>query len=257
MTTAKQISQFLNQIAPFDTAMDFDNVGLLVGDPEAEVASVLVSLDITSQVVAEAIQMGAQLILSHHPVIFTPIKKLRPKDIPTQLIQNNLTAICAHTNLDLAPCGVNASLASALELQNCTPFKKYRDTDLAEGLLGTLLSPLSPQGFAAYVKERLHCDGVKYTVGNREIKTVGVSCGAGSGLLFDAAGCGVDAFVTGDSKHHELLAAQEMGITMVDAGHFNTEDVVIRPLIQLLQKEFPKVLFQKSSQTDPVCYLTE
>ena len=70
--------------------------------------------------------------------------------------------------MDLAPCGVNASLASALELQNCTPFKKYRDTDLAEGLLGTLLSPLSPQGFAAYVKERLHCDGVKYTVGNRE-----------------------------------------------------------------------------------------
>ena len=79
MTTAKQISQFLNQIAPFDTAMDFDNVGLLVGDPEAEVASVLVSLDITSQVVAEAIQMGAQLILSHHPVIFTPIKKLPPR----------------------------------------------------------------------------------------------------------------------------------------------------------------------------------
>ncbi len=256
MTTAKQVAQFLDGLAPFDTAMDFDNVGLLVGDPDSPVDTALLSLDITGAVVQEAAALGAQLIISHHPVIFHPLKRLSPRDIPAQLIQQNLTAICAHTNLDLAPCGVNACLAAALGLSGCTAFQYWKNTDLAEGLMGTLETPLPPQEFAVMVKERLHCRGVKYTPGSRVIRTVGVACGAGSGLLFAAAGSGVDAFVTGESKHHEWLAAQEMGVTMVDAGHFNTEDVVILPLLERLQAAFPAVKFQKSKQADPVWYLT-
>lgn len=255
MTTAAEIYQYLNEIAPFHTAMDFDNVGLLVGDPAQHVDSVLVSLDITSPVIQQARQLGAQLLISHHPVIFAPLKRLRPGDIPAQLIRHGLTAICAHTNLDLAPCGVNSQLADALSLQDCKPIAMYRDTGLAEALYGTLPHPLEPKAFAQYVKEHLHCGGVKYTEGDRPVQTVGVSCGAGSGMLFDAAACGVDAFVTGESKHHEHLAAREMGVTMVDAGHFNTEDVVIAPLIAMLQNRFPEVSFTKSSQTDPMCYL--
>ncbi len=255
MTTAAEIYQYLNEIAPFHTAMDFDNVGLLVGDPGAAVDSVLVSLDITTPVIEQACELGAQLIISHHPVIFAPLKRLRPKDIPAQLIEHHLAAVCAHTNLDLATCGVNTQLAAALSLQDCKPVKTYRDTGLAEALFGTLPQALSPEDFAQYVKERLHCGGVKYTKGDRPVRTVGVSCGAGSGLLFDAAACGVDAFVTGESKHHEHLAACETGITMVDAGHFNTEDVVVEPLIRMLQTQFPQVAFCKSGQADPVCYL--
>lgn len=255
MISAAEIYLYVNEIAPFHTAMDFDNVGLLVGDPAQIVDSVIVSLDITSPVIEEARQAGAQLLISHHPVIFNPLKRLRPDDIPAQLIRHGLTAICAHTNLDLAPCGVNIQLAASLSLQDCKPVATYKDSGLAEAVFGTLPEPLEPKAFAQYVKERLHCGGVKYTVGKGPVKTVGVSCGAGSGLMFDAADCGVDAFVTGESKHHEHLAAREMGVTMVDAGHFNTEDVVIGPLIAMLQKRFPEVRFAKSSQTDPMCYV--
>lgn len=257
MATVAEIKDEIHKMAPFSTAMSFDNVGILVGDPQQNVTRVLLALDVTRSVVEEACALGAELIISHHPVIFTPLKQLTANSIPYRLAQKGIAVISAHTNYDLAPKGVNFCLAKALRLSNLEPFQFDEKTGLALGLVGDLSADpdLSPQAFAQYVKEKLHCGGVKYTQGDRSIRKVAVGCGASSDLIFDAIGCGADAFVTGESKHHELLAAAEHGITMVDAGHFNTEDVAMEPLGKILQNAFPTIRFEKSALREPVSYL--
>lgn len=256
MATVYEIDRAIHAIAPFDTAMSFDNVGTLVGDKSATVTKVLVALDVTKSVVEEAAAMGAELIISHHPVIFSPLKRLSADSLPYLLATKGIAVISAHTNYDLAPEGVNHCLAKALTLTEVKPFQVDDKTGLATGLVGVLPGESrSPEAFAAFVKEALHCGGVKYTKGNRPVRKVAVGCGAGSSMVFDVIGCGADAFVTGESKHHELLAALECGITMVDAGHFNTEDVAMEPLAEKLRVQFPSVLFLKSTLGEPTCYL--
>jgi len=254
MTTTGDIYRFLDDFAPFRTAMEYDNVGLLVGDSDTAVHNVLMSLDITSLVVREAAENHAELIISHHPVIFNPIKSLATTDIPYLLAKSNIAAICSHTNLDMAQGGVNTCLAERLQLTDVQMLKEHNG--LSEGLIGKLSREYTPQDFAAFVKSELHCGGLKYVDGGRPIQTVGLCGGAGADLLCDAAALGADAFVTADTKHHELIQAAQLGVTLVDAGHFNTEDVVILPLLNMLANQFPNVTFQKSQQMyDPVKYL--
>lgn len=254
--TTGDIFDFLNVCAPFDSAMSFDNPGLLVGDRKTPVSTVLMALDITPEVVLEGAQLGAQLIISHHPVIFEPLRHMAPGDAPYLLAQNGISAICAHTNLDLAPGGVNTCLAEALGLNNVRGFKPYHISGLWEGQIGELPREYTPAEFAAYVKAALFCGGLKYVDGGKSIKTVAVCGGTGGGLLEDAVAAGADAFVTADTKHHQQLLAKQFGITLVDAGHFNTEDVVILPLKSSLQEQFPTVHFQKSTEMrDPAQYL--
>ena len=124
--------------------MDFDNAGLLVGDRTTPVTDALVALDITHEVVAEAKKAGVQVILSHHPVIFQPLKRLSSKDVPYQLASCGIAAICAHTNLDFASQGVNTCLARALELQEITVLKEYRMTCHKDGL-GKYRPPCPPK----------------------------------------------------------------------------------------------------------------
>ncbi len=254
MITAGELYRFLDSFAPFDTAMEYDNVGLLVGSRDTVVHRVLLSLDITAPVVKEAAENHAELIISHHPVIFTPIRRLDERDVPYLLAQHGIAAICAHTNLDMAFGGVNTCLAARLQVTNTKALKEHNG--LPEGLIGELSREYTPQEFAAFVESALSCGGLKYVDGGRSVKTVAVCGGAGADLLYDAAALGADAFVTADTKHHELLAASHLGLTLVDAGHFNTEDVVIQPLLEKLAEQFPDVSFQKSRQMrDPVQYL--
>ncbi|WP_085833633.1 Nif3-like dinuclear metal center hexameric protein [Clostridium merdae] len=256
MVTSGDIYDFINVSAPFHTAMGFDNVGMLVGERQTPLSTVLLALDITSKVVQEAAQLGAELIISHHPVIFQPFRRMSPQDVPYLLAQFGIGAICAHTNLDFAPGGVNTCLAEALGLTNIEGLKPYGGDGLWEGLVGNLTQDLTPVAFAQYVKQSLFCAGLKYVDGGKAIKKVALCGGAGADLLEDAFHAGVDAFVTADTKHHQLLLAQELGITLVDAGHFNTEDIVILPLKNSLQEQFPTVHFEKSKVLcDPAQYL--
>lgn len=255
MTSVNDIYLYIDGFAPFCTQMDFDNCGLQVGDPNAEVHTVLLALDITPAVVREAVKCGAQLIVSHHPVIFNPLRSLPAGTASYLLAQYGIAAICAHTNLDLAPGGVNSCLAARLGLLSVETLTADGASGLPAALFGRTEQTFEPREFAAFVKTTLGCDGLFYADGGRKIDTVGLCSGAGSDYLHDAAKRGCQAFVTGEAKHHELIDAENLGVTLVVAGHYFTEDVVIDPLAQRLGEKFPGVAFvrAKSSHCPAIC----
>lgn len=246
MTTVRDIYNCLDEFAPFRTQMSFDNSGLLAGSPDAEVRTVLLALDITPDVVREAASGGAQLIVSHHPVIFNPLRALTPGTAPYLLVQNGIAAVCAHTNLDLAPGGVNTCLAERLGLLDVGTLETDKATGLPCALAGRTARALEPREFAASVKKALGCDGLFYTDGRRNITRAGLCSGAGADSLRAAAESGCEAFVTGEAKHHEMIDAENLGVTLVVAGHYFTENVVIGPLAGRLGERFPEVAFVRS-----------
>lgn len=254
MTTISEIYKFIDKIAPFNTAMDFDNVGLLVESSEREIKNAVVSLDITPATIRQAKNLGAQLIISHHPVIFKPLRRLSYNDIAFLLARENISAICAHTNLDMAKGGVNDCLAERLMLKNVRALDLYNNIPCA--LIGDLPETLTPIDFADFVKNVLKCNGLKIVEGRDTIKNVGLCSGAGGASLLSAIKAGADAFLTGEVKHHEILAANQYGITLIEAGHFHTENVVVEPLAKQLKNSFPNVNFYISKESsDGVKYL--
>jgi len=241
MTTVKDILSYTETFAPLCTAADFDNCGVLVGNSLQEVTKVLLALDITKAVVEEAKNMGAELIISHHPVIFSPLKALDSCSIPYHLAKSGVTALCLHTNLDIAETtGVNTCLAEAMCLSDTT---LYAEEFV---LTGKLPKAMTAEEFAGYVKEKLGAPCVQFTPSQRKIEIIGMCSGSGGDMYHPAIRLGADAFLTGEAKHHEYLEAEAIGISLVTAGHFHTEDVVINPLRNKLSKAFPNVEFYKS-----------
>lgn len=242
MTTVKDILNYTETFAPLSTAADFDNCGILVGSGDSEVKKALVTLDITAAVVKEAKDMGADLIISHHPVIFSPLKKLSTDSVPYLLAQYGITALCLHTNLDIAQDdGVNVCLAKALSLSDIRIFPEEFVC------LGELSEPMEIRDFAKLVKNALKADSVMFTKGKSTIKTVGMCSGAGGDMYHSAVSLGADVFLTGEAKHHEYLEAVETGIPMVVAGHFFTEDIAMLPLRDKLADKFPGTEFVMST----------
>jgi dinuclear metal center YbgI/SA1388 family protein len=231
----------IHEMAPFDTAMDFDNVGLLVGHRDQVVSTALLALDITPEVLQEAYANNAQLVISHHPVIFDPLKQLTYNHPAYMLAAMHLSAICAHTNLDMAAEGVNAVLARKLGLVNVTGIEKYGDCD--EALMGELQTDMAPEGFAAYVRDCLDCGSVQLVNGGKTVRKVALCGGAGGSLLGSALRAGADAFVTGEAKHNQMLDAKAAGLTLVAAGHHHTEQPVMENLQKILAQKFPQVEF--------------
>lgn len=252
MIKVKEIYNYLNKIAPFETSMSFDNTGLLVGNMEDVVENVVVTLDITKEVIDEATKCNANLIISHHPVIFEGIKNIEFNSVVAMLIKNNINAIAVHTNLDIADLGVNYHLAKSLDLENVELVEKVEKCISK----GTLSKPMTEVEFATKVKEKLNCKGVRFTNINKMISTVLVACGAGGDAVYDASKYKADALVTGEIKHHQILFAVENGVAVFDAGHYKSEDVVINPLVNMLENEFKEVKFIKSKRfTDTIDYI--
>lgn len=238
MTTISDIMDFTESFAPLCTAADFDNCGLLVGSKDTEVSRVMLSLDITADVIAEAAQAGCQLIISHHPVIFNPLRSVCAESPVYLLAHNSLSALCLHTNLDVAyDTGVNVCLAKRLGLENT---RLYREDFI---LVGTLKDEMSVRDFAEYVKDSLRSHHIEFTDSDRSVKTVALSSGAGGEHCGLAKVLGADIFLTGEAKHHEFLEAKALDIPMLTAGHFYTEDIVIKPLTDKLELQFPDVRF--------------
>lgn len=232
MTNVADIFDYIDGLAPFYTMCEWDNSGLLVGDEKAMVRNVLIALDITPAAVTKAKEENCQLIVSHHPVIFQPIKRLSANSVVYQMASANISAICAHTNLDMAASGVCDVLAQRIGLQQIEKLEGM-------GSYGVLPQPMSPKMFAQSVKQALAADAVSFTNGKTMVKTVAVCSGAGAEVIYTALEKGFDAAVTGEIKHHQWLDANAAGITVVDAGHYFTERIICSVLQEKLQAQFP------------------
>lgn len=240
MTYCKDIVSFLEKAAPVELAEEWDNIGLLVGRPTNIVKKILVCLDVTHAALDEAVKAGADLIVTHHPVIFKGIKKLNEDEktagLLYSLIRNNISVYSAHTNLDFADQGVNTCLADALGL------KRTEVLGRGPGKAGILEEKCSLEEFIARVKTSLDVPFVRVTGrADSGIRKAAVFSGSFDDDLEAVAASGADILVTGDLRYHTALDAREMGMCIVDAGHFNTEKIVLPHLAGALQSSFSDV----------------
>lgn len=241
----QDIFNFLNEKYPADTACGFDNVGILVGNPYSEVENAMLALDCTPEVIKSTKEHSCNLIITHHPVIFEPLKNVLEGSIVHELIKNGISVISMHTNLDIGSGGVNDSLCGALNLEN------YEKVPASDGYMLNIasLSPAAaPDDFAMLLKEKLG-GSIKYVKGQKSISRLLICSGSGGSYLIEAVKHNCDAFLTADVKHNVFLDAERLGISLFDAGHYNTEDVVIEPLKQLLADNFKDINFYSEHTT--------
>ena len=254
MTTVSDILQYLETLAPRDMKMDWDNVGLLCGSRAASVTKVLLALDPFEHVCREAADWGAELMVTHHPLIFQPVKSVTDETSVGRglmtLCRHGISAINAHTNLDCAPGGVNDVLAESLGLTDISVIP------CEEGPCGLLrcgtVREQSLAEFLCHVKSALGCDGLRYVNCERPVHRVAVGGGACADMLADAAAAGCDTFVTADVKYNQFWDAKELGLNLIDAGHFATENPVIPALARKIAANFPEIQV-KISETHRDC----
>lgn len=247
MTELKEIYGYLKELAPLELAEDWDNPGLLV-DCGRPVGRILTCLDITGPVVREAQEKGCDLVVSHHPVIFRPLKALQEGQVPCLLLKAGISAICMHTNLDAAPGGVNDTLAQRMGLREVEPF--------AEGM-GRIgwINEMSAHQLAQETARILHAR-VQWADGGKPIRRLALITGSGGSMLEDAIRAGADALLTGEASHHAALDALAAGVTLVTAGHYATEFPVAQTLATRLGDRFRDLeVLVSETDRDPYHYL--
>lgn len=240
MTTVKDILDLLASRAPVEKKLDFDNVGLLVGRAGRPVHRVLTALDITDEVIAEAVEKKADLILSHHPLFFE-LKSVTDStwtgERVLSLAENRIAAICMHTNLDAARGGVNDALLAAV---GCA-YAEELDPATGIGRIGVRPTETDLPSFLAEIKASLHCAGLRFHDAGRPVRKVAVCGGSGGGEVAAAYAAGCDTYVTADIKYDPFLEAKHLGINLIDADHFCTENVVVPILKRWIEEGFPDV----------------
>jgi len=248
MTTVNDILAYVETLAPRYMKEDWDNVGLLCGSRNAPVTKVLVALDPFEHVCKEAAVWGAELMVTHHPLIFQPMKAVTDetsigRGIMT-LCRHGISAINAHTNLDCAPGGVNDVLATILGLQNISVINPGGTDNEGNpwGLLHCGDLPEQPlETFLASVKKKLNCRGLRYVDSGKAVSKVAVGGGSCAGGMLEALDAGCDTFVTADVKYNQFWDAMDLGLNLIDAGHFATENPVITVLAAKIAEQFPEI----------------
>lgn len=241
MALVKDFYEYLNGIAPFDTQEDWDNSGMLVGDMNAEVTKAVVVLDITPEAVKKAAELGANLIISHHPVIFRAMKSFTKGSVPFELAANGINAVCCHTPLDIAAGGTNDTLADILGFEVHTeedPILRFGE-----------IKETTAENLAEYIAEKLGTK-VRFADAGRLIKKIAICTGSGCSLIEETGD--IDAFITGDAGHHDFLDAVQAGITLIAAGHYETEMPVVPVLQKKLSKKFGDTEIIDIKQKNPV-----
>ncbi len=215
---------------PFSLAFDGDNVGLIVGDKDAEVKKILLTCDVDEAVVDEAVSCGANLIVSHHPLMFFKTNRIT-EDTPEQktlrkLVKNDVNLISAHTNLDAANGGLNDYMASLLGIEN-TVVIQPEDENCGYGRMGDI-APVTLKELTDKVISTFSADGVRYCGDlGKIVSKAGVNTGGGAGALYDAVNMGCDVFITGDIKYNGYRDAIERGMCVIDIMHYDSEHIVM------------------------------
>ena len=258
MITVNQVYDAMKALAPLELAEHWDNPGLLV-DCGGEAARVLLTLDITPEVVAEAAARHCEVIVAHHPVIFDPLKKIGPRDVPYQLVRAGISAICMHTNLDAAEGGVNEVLAGIFGMQNMEPFAG------GCGRVGSI-APITVPELARKAQRELasRCNApdagpavqVKFADAGRPVHRLAVISGAGGSLFEEALAMGADCLLTGEANHHHACDAKRLGLSLIAAGHYATEFPVTAAVAAKLRTALPGVeVLVSEANKDPYTYL--
>jgi dinuclear metal center YbgI/SA1388 family protein len=260
----KSILTHLESIAPTRLQESYDNAGLITGDANWACSGVLFCLDSTEAIVDEAIALGCNLIVAHHPIVFKGLRRLNGKNYVERTIikaiKNDIAIFAIHTNLDnVYRSGVNAKIAEKLGLHNTrilSPKQGENDLNIGAGVIGDLISPMNETIFLQFVKNTMRAGVVRYTkLLDKKISKVAVCGGTGSFLLQDAIRAGADAFVTADFKYHEFFDADQL-ILIADIGHFESEQFTIELLFALVSEKFPNfALHCTKTTTNPVNYL--
>jgi dinuclear metal center YbgI/SA1388 family protein len=257
MPTVAAVAAFLEQLAPFRLAEDWDNVGLLVGHRDRTVTKLMTCLTVTPASAAEAVESGAELIVTHHPFPFAATKRLTADTtvgrMLLDLIAAHVAVFSAHTAFDSAGEGINQRLAAGLQLRGIAPLVPHAEGQGA-GRYGWLANPLSLGQLAARLKQFLKIEQLQL-VGNPQqtIRTVAVACGAAGELLDAARQNACDATVVGEARFHTCLEAEALGIGLLLPGHFASERFAVECLADVLARQFQDVqVWASRNECDPV-----
>lgn len=253
MSKVKDISNYIDSIAPYSTKCEWDNCGILIGKPEQQVKKIGFTLDLTPETLKFAVESGIDLIVTHHPVIFHPQKSFLSGNIAFEAAQNGINVISAHTCFDCADGGVNDVLCQFLNINN--PVGIHSDEcSVPMARIGSV-DEVSPRDFAKFVAEKLGTT-VRFIEGERPIKKVAVCGGAGMSFINEVVQSGADAYVTGDISHHEMLDAKDCKVTVIAAGHYETEYPAMTALKNIIAKKFNDIDCVVIPQSNPVEFIS-
>ena len=260
MYTVKDIFALMDAIAPMKNLHKGDNSGLIVGNPSMPAEKVLFALDITREVVCEAVQTGANVIIAHHPVIFNPLYTLDESNPACLALKHGIACICFHSPLDISKGGINDiifdMLASAVSLKKQEVLEPIHPDGSGYGWVCSVDPEILPDELGRKLKEIFCCTVVRYTNSGKPINKIAFCSGGAGGTLPLAMKHGADAYISGDVKHDQWITARNNGIALFDCGHFHTEDIVIPYLIKRFTEEYPGLeAVQAKADRDPVDYI--
>jgi len=265
MITVNDICSLLEEFAPLSYQETYDNAGLILGSRDVELTGVLVCLDVTETVIDEAIGLGYNMIVSHHPLIFKGIKTITGKNhienCLVKAIKNDIVLYAGHTNVDSFRKGVNGKIAEKLGLLNCRILVPCALTDsngeeYGLGMVGNLPFAESENDFLIRVKKTFHCQRLRYSEPTGKlVHKVAVCGGSGSEFIEQAKAAGADVFLTGEARFHDFFTKGQ-NILMIDAGHYETEQFTKEVFFDLISKNFPTFAIRISeAEINPVYYL--
>lgn len=264
VVNAGMIYDEINRISSFSTQESWDNSGLIVGDRENRVTKILVALDITHKVIDEAIAKKADMIISHHPVIFRAVKNLSAKNPAVRLAMNGISAVCVHTPVDMASNGINDIIADMITEKYPSSAKRVPIEPLSSGScegMGRIIEldqAADSDEFAASLKKMFGCTVLRYTRGKGKVRNIGICSGSGGSLLGECVAAGCDCLVTGDVKHDVWIDAVNCDIALFDCGHYHTERIVVKYIASVLRACTYGIDIEESeADTDCVCYASE
>jgi len=260
MTTNADIIAFLDQFAPANLAESWDNVGLLLGDRNASVNSVMTCLTLTPNVAQEAVDANADLIVSHHPILFRSVQRITTDNsegaMLLKLIDSSIAVFSPHTRYDSASAGINHQLASLLKLANIGVLRPLDESEGHEGAgrFGDLADNISLSEFNERVKQALGITNLQYVgAADKTIRRVGIACGAAAEFLTDAKKAGCDALLTGEARFHACLEAEQLDMAMVLPGHYATERPAMEYLVDVLGQQFLDLtIWSSNTEYDPL-----
>lgn len=252
-----EIIEKLESLSPAAFAEDWDNIGLLAGRRDREVGTVYIALDATDDVIEEAVRLGADMLLTHHPLIFKKLNRVNTDDFigrrVYQLIRNDISYFAMHTNFDVM--GMADAAADELSLKNREVLNVTFEDDISKegcGRVGTLRERMSVADLAELVKQKFHVPNVRVFGDLGDIVEVAaVMPGSGGSFIKDAINAGADVMITGDIDHHEGIDAVAQGLTVIDAGHYGIEKLFIPYMEEFIRRELPGLKVFKADTKEP------